>query len=705
MQKRDLPYLVLGLLVTTVSACRTVANDNGLTTLEPEFVSAPTETTDVQGAPLPTPIAQKENTAEPPALPSPEPTVNDWLTIGDPRNGPSIDVPRGWVDLTDQIALPAIGNRLGINLLFAADSERTGRSLLAGKPISEGAYVTALLSAAPPSGGDLGTDALTWLAGIEPGVVPLAPPTPLTSDDGVPGVAIDVSGAAVGLALPDQGELLTRIVVYAPESQPGVNPSWIVFLLSAPSDQWPSYADRFNDALGRVRIGDVRPGTQAGSGGVAVRGALETDRDLVTATLEEGVSDVWTFDSAANRYASLFLRPEENDLDLTMTLLGPDRQTIAQVDNAFAGGSEVVTDLLLPQSGTFVVEVEDFFKESGRYTLSLVLSDIPAYSGGGPIEFGQAIQGDLPPNGRQYWIFDGSAGQRISVIVEPGVDTLDAILEIYGPDGRPLVTLDEGFSGDPEVASGVQLPASGEYAILVRSFSDKGGPYTLTLDETGEEVANFYDAGDLAYGESKTESLRRQEAHAWFFDGKAGDQVLIRANPLSAPLDLDIWLLNPRVERLATSDAGAQGEAESIETTLPEDGQYIILVRDFNGEAGDYAIALSANPLATPETAGSISYGDSVMGTIKPGASVAWTFNAQSGDAINITAQPSESSSDLLLILRGPGAAPIQIDNSPAGQLEKISAFVVPTAGTWEIILQEFFGESAGYLLSLERAQ
>ena len=38
-----------------------------------------------------------------------------------------------------------MGNRLGINLIFAADSERTGRSLLAGKSFTDGAYVAGLV--------------------------------------------------------------------------------------------------------------------------------------------------------------------------------------------------------------------------------------------------------------------------------------------------------------------------------------------------------------------------------------------------------------------------------------------------------------------------------------------------------------------------------------------------------------------------------
>lgn len=660
----------------------------------------------MQGAPLPTAAPEVADTVSPPELPSPEPTIDDWRLVGDPSNGPSIELPGDWVDLSDQSALPAIGNRLGINLLFAADSERTGRSMLAGKPVTEAAYASSLLATPPAQTGDLTADVLSWLSQNEPGLVPLTQPTPITSADGVQGAVIDVTGGPIGLSLPGQGELITRLAVFAPPAQEGIEPAWIAYLLSATSDRWQFYDQRFGEALRRARVGSVRRGVESVSGGMVVRGALKTDRDFVTATLEKGVSDVWTFTAAANRYASLFVQPSEPNLDATLTLFGPNRQTLAQIDKGFAGDGEALADQLLTEAGTYVVEVRSFFNDSGRYRLSLVLADTPQYSGGGPIEFGQAIQSTLLPNGSQYWIFNGSAGQRVSVVVEPAVNTLDAVLELLAPDGRQLVSLDEGFSGDPEVASGVELPAAGQYAIVVRSFSEKGGGYTISLDETGPEIANFYDAGDLIYGETRQESLQREEAHAWFFNGRVGDQVLIRAIPQSSALDLDLWLLNPRVERLATSDSGAQSEPESIETALTEEGQYIILVRDFNGEAGDYTISLAANPLATPRTAGNLTYGDSVMGAIRPGASVAWTFYAQVGDVININAQPAESSSDLIMVLRGPGTTlPLQVDDKPAGQQETISAYVVPTGGPWQIVLQEFFGESAGYMLGLERAK
>lgn len=706
MQKRDLPYLILGFLLTASTSCRSLIDANGQMTVEPE--PALTAITTIEATAitiLPEPTAAPLEAATVPMLSEATPET-EWQKVGDDRAALSLAIPDDWVDLSADIAMPAIGNRLGINLVLAADTERTGRSALAGKPFSDGALVTGLL-VEPGAADDLPTAVAGWATQAAPEAVIVAEPVAITSLNGVPGVAVEVVGGPVGLDLPGQEPLRSRIAVYAPESTGESDaPAWIVVLQSASESQWPAIVDQFDAMLSTVTVNAARPGSRAADQDVIVRGQLEGDRDLVSVTLERGLNDIWSFSAAGNRYTSLFLRPEEPQLDMTLTLYGPDRQTIARIDNGYAGSSEAVTDLLLNQPGMYLVEVSEFFQDAGRYTLSFVQSDQPQYSTGGRIEFGQAIQSDLAPQGQQYWVFGGTSGQRVSIVVEPSVTTLDPVLELYGPDGRQLVTLDEGFSGDPELISGFELPSSGEYAILVRSFSQQGGKFTLSLDEGGPGTANFYDAGDIAYGNVRQETLQRQEAHAWFFEGKAGDQLVVRARPLDPALDLQIWLLDADVRRVAAADETLQGEPESIDHVLERDGQYIILIQDFNGEPGVYEIALGASPIATPESGGTLSYGDILMGAVPPGAAVAWTFNAVAGDVFDVTLRPTESASDLILQLQGPNTLTVlEMDESSAGGSEMIDDFIIPAGGQWRIVIREFFGDAAGYQLALERAE
>lgn len=696
MHKRDAPILVLGILITAVASCRPATVENNPTGQEPErdlaVTAAPTSEPDPAGP-----------TTEP-HRPSPPSVSDEWLTLGGPRAGLSLAIPPTWVNLTDQIDIQAMGNRLGINLVFAAESERTGRSLLAGKPFVNGAYVTGLVVAPPPGATDPAAALVELLATAAPSAVRLTTVSAIQSANGVAGYVVDVGDGPVGLTVADPDDLRTRVALFTPPAA-GETTAWIVLLLSASAGRWDRHVESFNRMLQSTNVYEMRSSLEVQEGSAIVRGGLDGDRAHAGGTLERGVNDLWTFDIPAGRYATIALQPAEGHLDLSLTLWGPDRSNVARIDNGYNGALESAADLFLAQPGGYVVEVSDFARASGRYSLSLALSEQPQYSGGGPIAFGQVLQGQLPANGQHYWVFAGSARQRVSIVVEPDAQTFDAILELYGPDDQPLVALDEGFSGDPELISGFELPASGEYAILVRSFSPQGGPYTISLDEGDQPIEAFYDAGDLAYGGVNREELQRQEAHAWFLQGRAGDHILIRVTPLDANLDLDVWLLDDQVERLAAEDKFAAGEPETIELTLAADGQYIVLVRDFNGEAGEYEVVLGAAPAATPEQAGALSYGDSIIGVVPPGTAVAWSFNAQVGDVIDIAAQAGDASGDLVLQLQGPdGLSVLTVDEAPAGGDELIPAYVVPATGQWRIIMNEFFGGPANYRLTLERA-
>lgn len=704
MHKRDVTCLVFGFLIASFASCRP-PDDNNPSTLEPEWIeTAAIADTDVEKVPPPLPLLIPESTTP---LPSPVSTDNDWQSIGHPRMGIAMAIPPNWINLTNQLNIPTMDNRLGINLLFAAESERVGRSLLAGKSFVNGAYISAMMIVPPAGVADPAEALVQALNAAAPSAVRLNAVTPVVSINGVDGLVVDVADGPIGLTVSDPNDLRTRMAVFRPAAlNESTEPVWIGLLLSASTDRWQHYALLFDRMLQSAAVYAVRPGAAAQEGNIIVRGELRGDNAQVGASLDSDVIDLWTFTSTGGRYASLFLKPEDPSLDLTLTLLGPDRGTVTRLENGFAGMWESAADVWLSQPGVYIVQISDLLHNHGRYTLSLEISDQPLYGGGGPFAFGQVMQGQLPANGRHYWVFSGVARQRISIVVKPAAPTFDAILELVGPDGRQLVTLDEGFSGDPELISGYELPSTGEYAILVSSFSPQGGPYTISLEEGGQPVANYFDAGDLTYGSVKTAVLQRREAHAWFLQGAAGDHILVRVSPLNDQIDLDIWLLDNNIERITAADEFAAGESETIEMTLAADGRYIVLVRDFNGEAGEYEIALGAAPAATPEHAGSLSYGDTIFGRIDAGTAVGWLFNAAAGDLIDIHVQAADAGSDIVVQLQAPdGTNMLEVDQSSAGGDESLHAYVIPISGQWRVVLREFFGSAADYRLSISRTR
>lgn len=707
MHKRRLRrYLVFGFLFTAVTACRPLNDNNNLTTLEAEPGVTPSAAIARQATDPPiTAVPTAALAISPPPVPTPAATADGWQSIGSEVVGVQAMVPGDWSELSAQLDAPTAVNQLGVAVLLAADSDRTGRSLLAGKGIESGAYVQAIHAPAETLSATPVASLEALLSRLQPAVQALGPLSTVFSNNAVPGATVEVTGAPVGTTGVSGQTVRTRILLFIPlATEAETNPTPVVVLLGATANDWERFADVFARIAGSIAIYPSASATTP-SGSAAVLGAL-AEEGRVAGTLRQGANDLWTFPTPGNRYVTLGLRPDDPHLDLTLTIFGPGGETIAQIDNGFAGDTEVAADLFLPVAGVYVAEVSDFFQETGRYTLSIAQAETPRYSGGGRIEFGQAIQGELPAENQQIWTFDGAAGQFVSIVVEPTGSEFDTILNIYAPDGQRLAALDEGFSGDPEVVAGLELPLTGPYSIVVSSFSGQGGGYTVSLNESRTGIANFYDAGDLVYGDAKQETLRPQEAQTWFFQAQAGDQVVIDVQPLSSNLDLDVWLLDPAIERVAAADHFLAGEAERIAYNITQDGQYIVLVQDYNGQTGDYKIALQAIPVATPESAGALSYGDQVMWGVQPDGASVWAFNAQQGDVINVAVQPIEAGSDLIVALQGPdGLTVVEVDEHAAGQPETINSFSIPVSGQWQIVIREFFGEGGGYELSLQRAQ
>ncbi|MCB9421497.1 MAG: hypothetical protein H6667_16960 [Ardenticatenaceae bacterium] len=717
MPNRILSSIVIGVLLLTVSGCRTIPEDELLPDGTDEVQLS--NTTPVATATTPkatvTPTPRTTDVPPPPPRPTPQPTsslIPDWERVGSKSSGLEFSVPLSWVSLTDSIDTAAATSPLGLTVLLLADSQRTGRSLLAGKELNEGAFAAGLISNQTLPASDPVT-ALTQLMADQGTAVTLLTEAQLVKadvgSDVVVGASIDISGDPLGF-LDSGGEgLRTRLLLYLSDSDSSAQDgrTATLFLFSALADQWEvnRYGEIFDQMAASIIIHDVQTGYTLSGGDADVMGSL-IDGRVLSGELTEGVKNVWTFTVESASYVTLSLEPEDDILDLTLTLISPFGQTIAQIDSGYAGDTEVAADIYLMENGRYVVEVSDFFGLAGHYKLSLTIEDEPQYTNAGVIRPGQAIESELPVNAQHVWTFEGAAGSLISIVLSPRDSQMDAILNMFGPDGSRLVALDEGFSGDPEVVSGFELPVTGSYAIRVSSFADNGGRYALSLDEGGEATQNFYDAGDLLYGDRKSEMLNSNEAHAWFFQGRLGDEVRIVVRPLTDILDLEVWLFDPAIERLTARDEFAAGDTETLEFTLPQEGQYLILVREFFGEAGSYEIELSATPATVPEFAGRLSYDEPVDGTLAPQQMALWLFTADEADALNFTLTPGSDSEDMVLILQDPqGNTVIEVDDEPAGQSETISGFIIPADGQWSLVVKSFFEEAGTYSLLIQRVQ
>lgn len=616
-----------------------------------------------------------------------------WRRLGDELFGLEAAVPGEWSDASRELRSTDLIERYGPQMLLLVDSEETAKGLLSGQGLDEGAFLFAFTLDAVPAN-RRPEETLQGILGLG------EPPAENGSDligtvesitiGRSPAAYVDLSSDPLANFALDSPSIHYRyLLVMNPEIR---TPA--VFLIGTTVEEWNTQTETFTNITELVEIRQTAANSfkHLGSG------------DVVQGSLTQAFDHVWTFSAEGGGYATITLTPEDEHLDLTLALLDPDGSVIATVDDGYAGEAEVQSDLLLTESGTYVLEVSEFFNEAGQYRLSLLLSDQPSFDSGGFIDFGQEVTAELLPDSRHTWYFEGTAGQSATVILSSLDERFDVILEIRSPDDRLLVVLDEGFVGDAEVLTGYELPLTGRYTIFVRGFAGHGGLYALSLDEGSESTANFFDVGDIIYGDRRQELLRKDEAHAWFFNGRMNDEVTILVTPLEPTLDLDVWLLDPNLQELVMQDENLAGEYELISSELPVDGQYLILVRDFFGEPGAYEISINASGINETEIAGTLVYSQTVSGNLIPGSREAWSFSGEEGDVIDILVTPSERDRDLVLLLIDPdGNTAITVDAALANSPERLVAFELDSSGTWTIVVKEFFNEGSAYELLLTR--
>lgn len=701
MSRRVRHWLIFGVLFLSVGCEPATEEDR-------EEPTVPVETTETIAELDPT---SKPITLEPPIVPTPLPTAEPdvWLRVGGEAAGVQFAIPPTWNNLSGALDTVSAAHSLGLVVVLASDSPRTGSALLASKGAGEGAYAAGLVTNLSLASNNP-TTALTLLLEqliFEPEAVsPMRAirSQPNREGETSEGAYVDFNGPAV--IFPDSlaQKMRTRLLIFPMQQGAEAESMQAVFVFSADEGLWQRFEPTFTRMLDEVVVYDLAQEIVINDGRANVMGSLEAT-ERVNGRLQPNVADIWTFNASGGQYATVTVSPDDPEIDLTFRIINPDGVTIGQFDNAFAGDSELIFDFLLSESGRYVIEISEFFKDPGRYTLSLVLTDEPLFTEGGEIKFGQTIQSELPPSGQKVWQFFGDAGQTVSLVLIPE-GGFDGILELYAPTGELLLSLDEGFNGDAEIIAGYALPFTGDYRAVVSSFAGDGGAYSLSLDRGGEDTLNFYDAGDLAFGQTAQESLMPNEAHAWFFNGRQGDSVAVVATPLDSNLDLDIWLLDPDIERIAQQDVFLAGEPERIEQIIPEDGQYLILVSDFNGLPGPYEIMLTANPVATPQANGVLQLGSPASDTLGPNQTNIWYFEGEAQDIVTIELSTVNSTADLAFDIVAPNGIRIRtVDEQTNGVAERLERFTLTEDGRWGIVVREFYNDGANYTLLVEEVE
>lgn len=188
----------------------------------------------------------------------------------------------------------------------------------------------------------------------------------------------------------------------------------------------------------------------------------------------------WTFDAQPGDVVTIAVNSAEDatGLDVRVALVDPDGTELTSDDDSGGDSNALIEGYPLVRAGTYTLVVSAF---SGEGSYDLTITSETAAS----LAIGDTVSGEVTEDGFLSWTFEGQEGDVITLSAARGedVESLDLYIAVLGPDGETLDS-DDDSAGDlnPEI-SGLPLPTSGIYLVVVASVSGEGA-FTLTVVPT-----------------------------------------------------------------------------------------------------------------------------------------------------------------------------------------------------------------------------
>ncbi len=171
-----------------------------------------------------------------------------------------------------------------------------------------------------------------------------------------------------------------------------------------------------------------------------------------------------------------------SQLSAFLQILGPDGSTILAQDQSQGEFDDPTVSCQVAVAGRYLVSVRNDDPAVGgdayRYLLSIEVGPNDTFDTATPIQPPVLTSLDAlvyPPGDLDYYRFDASAGQEVTIEIDSAVFNPDQpaakiVLALYDPS-RSLLAQDAYTSADPEdPLLQVTLPADGSYTILVREL-------------------------------------------------------------------------------------------------------------------------------------------------------------------------------------------------------------------------------------------
>ena len=390
-----------------------------------------------------------------------------------------------------------------------------------------------------------------------------------------------------------------------------------------------------------------------------------------------------------------------------------------EVDYTAGPQAETLYNVSLPVDGEYMVTVSDYYGDPGQVALYL------SPGGEGSQAINRAEEAISVGETRSFEFeateYGGVRAWAIPLKAEAGT-IVDISAVVTGEPDLSIEVLDEqgvslGYGPfdqalfEPEEIYGLLLAEDGFYTVIVRVFSIEGdGGFSLSVTPSSTNAADLISelaatGSPLLFGEQAAATLADGGEDIWLFEGARGQMMDVIVDPLG-DLDVVINIYGPNGFSLTRGEVDFAVSTEEVRgMRLPQDGSYVVTVTSYDGLGGTYSVSVSDAVTVieiTETTDGVVVFGESHAGSLQEDEESWWTFEAATGDTIDIIAQPL-GELDLVLEVEtvlGESLTAGEVDSGFDGSAEEASV-VIPADGMYTIVLRGFAGDGGNYSLTV----
>jgi hypothetical protein len=394
--------------------------------------------------------------------------------------------------------------------------------------------------------------------------------------------------------------------------------------------------------------------------GIVTGGLLPADGSITGQLNATHALNLWLLQAAAGQSLTLNLTPLAGNLMAEIQVIDPGGRLLLAQSAAFDKGAHdlQIESLALPIGGLYAVVITpQQAEQSGTYRLithlALGVDQSASIQVLAPNQTVQSALTDL--RATEHWQFQAVAGQTINAQLLAVSGSWQPLLQLVGTDGQLVAAsrLDQTPFGLVAVIDPVVIPTDGRYTLIAGRNGSGNGNYSLTYGVGSPVSVQLLAALPIRYGQTVQAVISPARAALWAFDAQNGDIVDVIVQPAvvgsaGTVLDAPRLTVEDTMGHTLMQAMPVVHESDVASLVVPGSGRYVIALNSDN--ASGYSLTIQNRPVAPPAKVAvrTLVNGKALQNGIdSSNLSDYWTFNARSGDGIQL--QLARISGDLRL--------------------------------------------------------